>query len=57
MAKVVTIKRATEDHKKICVTALPSDPEPDRAYSLPENSVGVLPVTWRNACEKAGTLA
>ena len=29
---------------------------PDRAY-LSVNSVGVLPVTWRNAYEKAGTLA
>jgi hypothetical protein len=27
------------------------------AHSLAENSVGVLPVTWRNACENAGTLA
>jgi hypothetical protein len=27
------------------------------SHFVPENSVGVLPVTWRNACEKAGTLA
>jgi hypothetical protein len=26
-------------------------------YFIPQNSVGVLPVTCRNACEKAGTLA
>jgi hypothetical protein len=26
-------------------------------YSFPENSVGVLPVTCRNAWENAGTLA
>jgi hypothetical protein len=27
------------------------------AHCLAENAVGVLPVTWRNACENAGTLA
>lgn len=27
------------------------------AYALSANSVGVLPVTWRKAWEKAGTLA
>jgi hypothetical protein len=26
-------------------------------YFVSENSVGVLPVTCRNACENAGTLA
>ncbi len=26
-------------------------------YFVSTNSVGVLPVTWRNAWEKAGTLA
>ncbi len=26
-------------------------------YFIAEKAVGVLPVTWRNACEKAGTLA
>jgi hypothetical protein len=30
---------------------------PIRPYIAFANSVGVLPVTWRNACENAGTLA
>ena len=28
-----------------------------RTHPFPANSVGVRPVTWRNAAEKAGTLA
>jgi hypothetical protein len=28
-----------------------------RPYFVSENSVGVFPVTCRNACENAGTLA
>ena len=27
------------------------------AYFMAEKAVGVLPVTWRKACENAGTLA
>ena len=30
---------------------------PNRSYFVSENAVGVLPVTWRKACENAGTLA
>jgi hypothetical protein len=32
-------------------------PACDEVYFAPTNSVGVLPVICRNACEKAGTLA
>ncbi|MEA2915097.1 MAG: hypothetical protein QOJ15_7178 [Bradyrhizobium sp.] len=34
-----------------------SSPRMTNLYSFPENSVGVLPVTCRNAWENAGTLA
>jgi hypothetical protein len=30
---------------------------PNRPYFVSANAVGVLPVTWRKACENAGTLA
>ena len=34
-----------------------SPSRPDPPHFIPENSVGVLPVTCRKACENAGTLA
>jgi hypothetical protein len=43
-----------EDDELTCRGALRSPIAPHFASA---NSVGVLPVTWRNACENAGTLA
>jgi hypothetical protein len=34
-----------------------ADAAPGPPYFISQNSVGVLPVTWRKACENAGTLA
>jgi hypothetical protein len=36
---------------------LPPFPVPNRPHLASANSVGVLPVTCRKACENAGTLA
>lgn len=45
------------EHRE-CASVLPTiRAPPNRPYFISENAVGVLPVTCRKACEKAGTLA
>ena len=46
--------RVKPAYDALCGTANRGSSKP---YFASENCVGVLPVTCRNACEKAGTLA
>ena len=60
MAEVVTIKRAIGSRVWIITCRRSAHlcfGHPGSDLFLVGNSVGVLPVTCRNACEKAGTLA